>query len=38
MPECDLFLYELAIYLAKAKKDNLVYRISHMVKDDFKKY
>jgi putative ATPase len=38
MPECDIFLFELAIYLARAPKNNLVYTLSHEVKDDVKKY
>lgn len=28
MPECDLFLFQLAIYLAKAPKNNVVYRVA----------
>lgn len=38
MPECDLFLYELAIYLARAKKDNSIYKMSFMIKEDIAKY
>ena len=38
MPECEIFLYELAYYLADAPKDNLVYRISHMIHDDIAQY
>jgi len=38
MPECDLFVYELAAYLARAPKSNAIYRLSHGVKADFEKY
>jgi putative ATPase len=38
MPECELFIYELAVYLGRAPKDNSIYRLSHMVRDDIKKY
>ncbi len=38
MPECELFIYELAIYLGRAPKNNAVYRLSHMVHEDISKY
>jgi len=33
-PECDIFLIQLAIYLAKAPKDNSAYTASTMAKQD----
>ncbi|NOZ43753.1 MAG: hypothetical protein GXP45_01030 [bacterium] len=38
MPECDVFLFQLAIYLAKAPKDNTVYHIAIESKKDIEKY
>ena len=38
MPECDLFIFELAIYLAKAPKSNAVYKVSQETKADVSKY
>ncbi|MBI2356468.1 replication-associated recombination protein A [Candidatus Dojkabacteria bacterium] len=38
MPECDVHLIHLAIYLAKAPKDNTAYRVSGEIKEDIKKY
>ena len=38
MPECDVHLIQLAIYLAKAPKDNTAYRVSLETKADVKKY
>jgi len=38
MPECDIFLYELAVYLARAPKNNDIYMMSYEIKDDVKKY
>ena len=38
MPECDVHLMQLAIYLAKAPKDNTAYKVSIETKDDIKKY
>ena len=38
MPECDVFLFQLAIYLAKAKKNNIAYRTALATKADVEKY
>ncbi len=38
MPESDIFLFQLAIYLAKAKKSNITYRVSNETKGDIEKY
>jgi putative ATPase len=38
MPESDVFLFQLAIYLAKAKKDNSAYKVSIQTKQDVTKY
>ncbi len=38
MPECEIFLIQLAIYLAKAPKDNTAYVVEGMVKEDIEKY
>ena len=38
MPECDVFLMQLAIYLAKAPKSNLAYKISLQTKTDCERY
>ncbi|KKR06174.1 MAG: recombination factor protein RarA [candidate division WS6 bacterium GW2011_GWF2_39_15] len=38
VPECDVHLIQLAIYLAKAPKDNTTYRISQEIKADIKKF
>jgi putative ATPase len=38
MPECEVFLIQLAIYLAKAPKDNTAYMVENMVKQDIEKY
>ena len=38
MPECDVFLMQLAIYLAKSKKDNSTYVVAQETKKDIKKY
>ncbi|MEI7477030.1 MAG: hypothetical protein WCJ81_00270 [bacterium] len=38
MPECDVFIMQLALYLAKAKKDNTAYVISQQTKADIEKY
>lgn len=37
-PECDVFLFQLAIYLAKAKKDNIAYRTAIATRADVEKY
>lgn len=37
-PECDVFLFQLAIYLAKAKKDNIAYRTALATRTDVEKY
>jgi len=38
MPECDVFLFQLAMYLAKAKKDNSAYRVAIQTRADVQKY
>ncbi len=38
MPECDVFLFQLAIYLAKAKKNNVAYRTAIATRQDVEKY
>jgi len=38
MPECDVFLFQLAIYLAKAKKNNSAYMTAIETKQDVQKY
>jgi len=38
MPECEVFLIQLAIYLSKAPKDNSAYVTENMVKEDIEKY
>lgn len=38
MPECDIFLIQLALYLAKAPKNNITYKISLETKADINKY
>lgn len=38
MPECRVFLMQLAIYLAKAKKNNLAYRVDGETLADVQKY
>ena len=38
MPECDIFLFQLALYLAKAPKNNITYKISQQTKADIAKY
>jgi len=38
MPECDVFLFQLAIYLAKAKKNNVAYRTAIATREDVEKY
>lgn len=38
MPECDVFLFQLALYLAKAKKDNSAYRTALATRADVEKY
>ena len=37
-PECDIFLIQLAIYLAKAPKDNSAYIASNLAKEDVHKF
>ncbi|MCK9368360.1 replication-associated recombination protein A [Candidatus Dojkabacteria bacterium] len=37
MPECDVFLMQLAIYLAKSKKDNSTYVVAQETRKDIKK-
>lgn len=38
MPECRIFLFQLAIYLAQAKKNNITYRIDLATQADVQKY
>lgn len=38
MPECEVFLIQLAIYLSKAPKDNSAYIAELSVKEDIEKY
>lgn len=38
MPECEVFLMQLAIYLSNAPKDNTAYRVEGEVKEDIEKY
>ena len=38
MPECEVFLIQLAIYLSNAPKDNTAYVIENMVKQDIEKH
>jgi len=38
MPECEIFLIQLAIYLAKAPKDNSAYVVENLVKKDIEMY
>lgn len=37
-PECDVFLFQLAIYLAQAKKNNIAYRTAISTRADVEKY
>lgn len=38
MPECEVFLFQLALYLAKAPKSNLAYKIVLQTKADCEKF
>lgn len=38
MPECEVFLIQLAIYLSKAPKDNSAYMAELSIKEDIEKY
>lgn len=38
MPECEIFLIQLAIYLSKAPKDNSAYMAELQIKEDIEKY
>ncbi|MHC1716874.1 MAG: replication-associated recombination protein A [Candidatus Dojkabacteria bacterium] len=38
MPECEIFLIQLAIYLSKATKDNTAYVVEGLVKKDIEIY
>ena len=38
MPECEIFLMQLAIYLANAPKDNTAYLVEGQVKQDIEEY
>lgn len=38
MPECEIFLIQLAIYLSKAPKDNTAYVVEEKVKNDIEEF
>lgn len=38
MPECEIFLMQLAIYLSKAPKDNTAYVVEEQVKQDIEEF
>jgi len=38
MPECDNALMQLAIYLAKAKKNNICYMVAEEAKADIERF
>lgn len=38
MPECEIFLVQLGIYLANAPKDNTAYRVESEIKADVEKF
>jgi putative ATPase len=38
MPECDVMIFQLAMYLAKAKKNNVAYRTALETRADVEKY
>ena len=38
MPECEIFLIQLAIYLSRAPKDNSAYMTELKIKEDIEKY
>lgn len=38
MPECDVFLFHLAIYLAGSPKDNVAYRVAWETRHDVEKF
>jgi replication-associated recombination protein RarA len=38
MPECSIFLMQLAVYLARAPKSNLTEKIDLATKQDIQKY
>ena len=38
MPECEIFLIQLAIYLSRAPKDNSAYMAELKIKEDIEKY
>jgi len=38
MPECDVFLFQLAIYLAKAPKNNIAYRVAIATRKDIQEF
>jgi len=38
MPECEIFLIQLAIYLSNAPKDNTAYKVEGLVKNDIEKF
>jgi putative ATPase len=38
MPECEVFLMQLGIYLSNAPKDNTAYAVENLVKADIEKY
>lgn len=38
MPECDVHIFQLVLYLAKAKKNNIAYRVAIATHQDVEKY
>jgi putative ATPase len=38
MPECKIFLFQLALYLAKAPKNNITYQIDLATMKDVQEY
>jgi putative ATPase len=38
MPECDVHIFQLALYLARAKKNNIAYRVALATKQDVEKH
>ncbi|GHV21601.1 hypothetical protein FACS1894176_06550 [Bacteroidia bacterium] len=38
MPECRVFLFQLALYLAKAPKNNTAYKIDQATMKDVEEY
>lgn len=38
MPESDVHIFQLVLYLAKAKKNNIAYRVAQATHQDVEKY